>query len=62
MFARPFLPGPLARHLPVVNHLFDVSTPGGGNYEAAVGEPTGPPAPPRDGREDIGDLMECFTF
>ena len=45
-----------------VNHLFDESTPGGGNYEAAGGASTGPPAPPRDGREDIGDLMECFTF
>jgi phospholipase C len=45
-----------------VNHLFDDSTPGGGNYEAAGGAPTGPPAPPRDEMEEIGDLLECFTF
>ncbi len=45
-----------------VNHLFDDSTPGGPNYEAAGGGATGPPAPPRDGMEEIGDLMECFTF
>ena len=44
-----------------VNHLFDVSTPTGGNYEAATG-PSGPPAPPRDGRSEIGNLMECFAF
>ena len=44
------------------NHLFDVSTPGGGNYEASNGAATGPPAPPRDALEDIGDLTECFTF
>jgi phospholipase C len=45
-----------------VNHLFDESTPSGPNYEAAGGRPTGPPAPPRDGLDEIGDLMECFTF
>jgi len=45
-----------------VNHLFDESTPGGGNYEAANGAATGPPAPPRDASEAIGDLTECFTF
>jgi phospholipase C len=45
-----------------VNHAFDAGTPGGGNYQAANGAPTGPPAPPRDGRSDIGDLMECFSF
>ena len=44
------------------NHLFDVSTPGGGNYEAANGAATGPPAPPRDDLESIGELTECFTF
>jgi phospholipase C len=44
-----------------VNHLFDTSTPTGGNYEAATGA-SGPPAPPRDGRRDIGNLMECFVF
>jgi len=45
-----------------VNHQFDESTPGGANNEAAGANATGPPAPPRDGRPDIGDLMECFTF
>jgi phospholipase C len=44
-----------------VNHLFDTATPTGGNYEAAAaGATAGPPAPPRDGRSDIGDLFECF--
>jgi phospholipase C len=45
-----------------INHRFDDSTPGGPNNEAAGGSPAGPPAPPRDGRPDIGNLMECFTF
>jgi phospholipase C len=45
-----------------VNHQFDAGTPGGPNYEAANGQATGPPAPPRDARSDIGNLMECFTF
>jgi phospholipase C len=46
-----------------VNHMFDTSTPVGGNYEAAPsGAVAGPPAPPRDGRSDIGNLMECFSF
>jgi phospholipase C len=44
------------------NPLFDDSTPGGPNFEAAEGQPTGPPAPPRDGLDEIGDLMECFSF
>jgi phospholipase C len=44
------------------NHLFDVSTPGGGNYEAANGAATGPAAPPRDALDEIGDLTECFSF
>jgi len=44
------------------NSIFDASTPGGPNYEAAEGQPTSPPAPPRDGLEEIGDLMECFSF
>jgi phospholipase C len=39
------------------NHLFDTSTPTGDNYQAG-----GAPAPPRDGREDIGDLFDCFDF
>jgi phospholipase C len=46
-----------------VNHLFDADTPVGGNYQAAApGATSGPPAPPRDGSSDIGDLFECFTF
>jgi phospholipase C len=46
-----------------VNHLFDTATPVGGNYEAAPnGAAAGPPAPPRDGRKDIGDLFECFDI
>ncbi len=45
-----------------VNHRFDQSTPGGPNNQAAGGSPTGPPAPPRDGIPEIGNLMECFTF
>jgi phospholipase C len=46
-----------------VNHLFDAGTPVGSNYEAAAsGATTGPPAPPRDGLSDIGNLMECFAF
>lgn len=36
-----------------VNTRFDAATPGA---------TSGPPAPPRDGRGDIGDLFECFTF
>lgn len=40
-----------------VNHLFDTSTPTGSNYQTG-----GAPAPPRDDREDIGDLMDCFDF
>jgi phospholipase C len=46
-----------------VNHRFDAGTPVGGNYQAAApGATAGPPAPPRDGIAEIGDLMECFTF
>ncbi len=44
------------------NHQFDASTPGGPNNQAAHGNPTGPPAPPRDGIAEIGNLMECFAF
>jgi hypothetical protein len=29
---------------------------------AAPGALHGPPAPPRDGRSDIGDLFDCFSF
>ena len=46
-----------------INHMFDTATPVGGNYEAAPsGSIAGPPAPPRDGRNDIGNMLECFTF
>src|SRR6266581_1238396 len=45
-----------------VNHRFDVSTPGGPNYEAAGGQPTGPPAPPRDAHAEVGNMLECFEF
>ena len=45
-----------------VNHRFDESTPGGPNNEAAAGNAAGPPAPPRDGIPEIGNLMECFAF
>ena len=46
-----------------VNHRFDTATPVGGNYQAAApGATSGPPAPPRDDNEAIGDLFECFTF
>jgi phospholipase C len=39
------------------NHLFDAGTPTGSNYQAG-----GAPAPPRDAREDIGDLLDSFDF
>jgi phospholipase C len=39
------------------NHMFDHGTPTGPNYEA-----NGAPAPPRDAREDISDLLDCFEF
>lgn len=45
-----------------INHLFDTQTPAVNNQAAAPGAMFGPPAPPRDGRADIGDLMECFDF
>jgi len=42
---------------------FDAGTPVGRDYLAAApGASAGPPAPPRDGRSDIGDLLGCFTF
>jgi phospholipase C len=40
-----------------VNHRFDTSTPTGANYQAG-----GAPAPPRDGRDDISDLLDLFSF
>ena len=43
-----------------MNLLFDESTPGGSNYEAAAGQPTGPPAPPRDELDAIGNLLELL--
>jgi phospholipase C len=39
------------------NKLFDTATPTGGNYEA-----NGAPAPPRDGRGDLSDLLDLFAF
>jgi phospholipase C len=39
------------------NHLFDSATPTGSNYQA-----NGAPAPPRDARADISDLLDLFTF
>jgi phospholipase C len=39
------------------NHRFDTTTPTGGNYQA-----NGEPAPPRDGRADISDLLDLFAF
>ncbi len=39
------------------NNLFDTGTPTGSNYQTG-----GAPAPPRDGRDDIGDLIDCFDF
>jgi phospholipase C len=39
------------------NHLFDTSTPTGSNYQANRA-----PAPPRDGRDDISDLLDLFSF
>lgn len=44
-----------------VNHQFDTSTPGTNN-DAANGQPSGPPAPPRDGLSQIGDFYEAFDF
>src|SRR5215471_19933742 len=40
-----------------LNHQFDAATPTGSNYQAS-----GAPAPPRDGRDDISDLLDLFTF
>jgi len=40
-----------------LNHQFDGATPTGSNYQA-----NGAPAPPRDGRDDISDLLDLFTF
>jgi phospholipase C len=39
------------------NHLFDTATPTGSNYQA-----NGAPAPPRDGRDDISNLLDLFSF
>jgi phospholipase C len=51
-----------------INHEFDTATPLlDGNNEAGLGLPwpssvIGPPAPPRDGRTDIGDMTECLNI
>lgn len=42
-----------------INHQFDQRTPAQNN-DAAGGNAFGPPAPPRDGRADIGDMTEVF--
>jgi phospholipase C len=39
------------------NHAFDSSTPTGGDYETG-----GAKAPPRDGRGDISNLLDLFSF
>jgi len=39
------------------NHMFDSSTPTGGNYETG-----GAKAPPRDGSGDISNLLDLFSF
>ena len=39
------------------NHLFDTSTPTGSNYQTG-----GKPAPPRDARSDLSDLLDLFSF
>jgi phospholipase C len=44
-----------------INHLFDTSTPADGN-DAAQDKSYGPPAPPRDGLEQLGDFYEVFDF
>lgn len=45
-----------------INHSFDSRTPGGKDNAASGGKHYGPPAPPRDGNLNIGDLTACFTF
>jgi phospholipase C len=45
-----------------INHRFDHETPGGPNNQAATSAAAGPPAPPRDGLQVIGDLTQCFRF
>jgi phospholipase C len=45
-----------------INHRFDTSTPGGPNNQASNGQAFGPPAPPRDGLNTIGNMLECFEF
>ena len=45
-----------------INHRFDEATRGGINNDASNSANVGPPAPPRDGRDDLGDLMSCFDF
>jgi phospholipase C len=44
-----------------LNHQFDDETPTSNN-DAAAGRSAGPPAPPRDGLAQIGDLYEVFDF
>lgn len=44
-----------------LNHQFDQQTPGTNN-DAANGASSGPPAPPRDGLGQLGNLYEIFDF
>lgn len=44
-----------------INHQFDKRTPGTNN-DAANGAEFGPPAPPRDGLPQIGNMYEIFDF
>jgi phospholipase C len=39
------------------NQAFDSATPTGSDYQAG-----GAPAPPRDAREDLSDLLDAFAF
>ncbi|TMD48419.1 MAG: twin-arginine translocation signal domain-containing protein [Chloroflexi bacterium] len=64
-FAKPgHLEPTLYEHSSILKLIdqFDTSTPGGPNNAASNGQAVGPPAPPRDGRPEIGNLMECFSF
>ena len=45
-----------------MNRQFDAQTPGAPVNDAANGATYGPPAPPRDGRKDIGDMTDCFDW
>ena len=44
------------------NHLFDNSTPVENNDAVLPGKTYGPPAPPRDHLQQLGDFYEVFDF